>query len=45
MPRYALLREQFGDYQADAYAYGWNDILYTRSLDELTEEQLLQVKP
>ena len=45
VPRYALLREQFGDYQASAYAYGWNDILYTKSLDELTEEQLLQVKP
>ncbi len=45
VPRYALLREQFGDYQSSAYAYSWSDILYTKSLDELTEEELLLVKP
>ena len=45
VPRYALLREQFGDYQASAYAYDWADILYKKSLDELTEEELLLVKP
>lgn len=45
VPRYALLREQFGDYQMAAYAYDWSDILYTKSLDELTPEELAQVKP
>ena len=45
VPRYALLREQFGDYQWSAYAYDWSDILYTKSLDELTEEELAKVKP
>ncbi|MBQ6465415.1 MAG: leucine-rich repeat domain-containing protein [Oscillospiraceae bacterium] len=45
VPRYALLREQFGDYQMSAYAYDWSDILYKKSLDELTEEELLLVKP
>ncbi len=45
VPRYALLREQFGDYQMSAYAYDWSDILYTKSLDELTEEELALVKP
>ena len=45
VPRYALLREQFGDYQGSAYAYAWSDILARKSLDELTEEELLLVKP
>lgn len=45
VPRYALLREQFGDYQRAAYAYDWSDILYTKSLDELSEEELALVKP
>ena len=45
VPRYALLREQFGDYQMSAYAYDWSDILYKKSLDELTEEELKLVKP
>lgn len=40
VPRYALLREQFGDYQIEAYAYDWVDPLCYKSLDELTEEEL-----
>ena len=45
VPRYALLREQFGNYEQSAYAYSWTDILYSRSIDELTDEELLQIKP
>lgn len=45
VPRYALLREQFGDYKSWAYAYPWSDILYTKSIDELTPEETQQIKP
>lgn len=45
VPRYALLREQFGDYNSWAYAYPWSDILYTKSIDELTPEETQRIKP
>ena len=45
VPRYALLREQFGNYDRTAYNYSWNDILYKKSLDELTEAELAKVMP
>ena len=45
-PRFArLLLEQFGDYKSWAYAYPWSDILYTKSIDELTPEETQQIKP
>lgn len=44
VPRYALLREQFGGYSRSAYSYSWNDPLYTKSIDELTDEELQTVE-
>ena len=45
VPRYALLREQFGNYDRSAYAYTWNDILYKKSLDELTDAERAKIMP
>ena len=41
VPRYALLRLQFGDYADSAYSFSWNDPLYSAPLKTAAEEDVL----